>query len=228
MAPTDGRFRNIAKDRAADPAAGPDAAAALAAAAAHLPGDAPADHRDALAKVRDALAARDPGDGDTDGDDGDDPADPAEGRRLVGSVDEALDRAAAEYPGRLARAFNSKSDAAGYPYLWPDRVYEGLKFLATTYRDAKTGAAPCRDLRAACKQASKLEYSSNQSNTTKGQFAEDYETTWRGKTVPLDAHIGHGNNRDPRYSVRIAFHYDQEEKKVVLGYLGQHQRTRAT
>ena len=39
--------------------------------------------------------------------------------------------------------------------------------------------------------------------------------------------FGTGNGH-PRGTIRIAFLWDAERKKVVVGYIGRHQRTRAT
>ncbi|WP_171188834.1 hypothetical protein [Alienimonas chondri] len=144
------------------------------------------------------------------------------------SVDAALSRAAEEYPQALAFAFNSKSVREGYPYRHPDRVYLGLKFLATTLRDALAGREPCADLDEECLRQCGLHYSPNQSASTMGQFPEDYRTVWGGEEVPLTRHLRGGNNKDPRLSVRLAFHYDRAADTVVIGYLGQHQRTRST
>ena len=148
--------------------------------------------------------------------------------RYADSVDAAFARAADEFPEALGFALNSKSVREGYPYARPDRVYLGLKFLATTLRDALAGRVPRSDLAEECVRQCELHYSPNQSASTMGQFPEDYRTVWNGEEVPLTRHLRRGNNKDPRLSVRIAFHYDKAADRVVIGYLGQHQRTRAT
>ena len=33
---------------------------------------------------------------------------------------------------------------------------------------------------------------------------------------------------DARSTIRVAWHWDEESRIVVIGYVGQHQRTRAT
>jgi hypothetical protein len=58
---------------------------------------------------------------------------------------------------------------------------------------------------------------------------KDYYTTKRnGKTIKLKSHIGKGTSKAPRYCIRVAFEYDEADRMVVVGYLGQHQKTGAT
>lgn len=61
-----------------------------------------------------------------------------------------------------------------------------------------------------------------------GKYIDDYFFTYQGKSYPLKEHIGTGSSKHPEQTVRIAFFYHEEEGKVVIGYLGQHQRTDAT
>ena len=226
--PSDVRFREAVAD-AVGKIDGPDAPrrlhAALHDAAARL-GEADAFAEkggDALGRVFDYLP--EPPDADRLREDD---ADDAAGTEHVESVDAALARAAAEFPDALAYAFNSKSAHEDYPYQRPDQVYLGLKFLATTLREALAKRTPHPDLPGECRRQCGLRYSPNQSPTTMGQFPEGYRTVWRGEEVTLERHVGRGNNKDPRLSVRIAFHYDADEDRIVVGFLGQHQRTKAT
>ncbi len=48
------------------------------------------------------------------------------------------------------------------------------------------------------------------------------------RTYTLDEHIGKGTKGDPQYMIRIAFGWDEDIKKVVVGYIGRHQRTQAS
>ena len=208
--PSDVRFREAVSD---DPAPLRTAARRLA--------DGEADAvPPALAKVLEYLPSPEPPT--------EEEADDAPTSQYADSVDAALARIREEFPDALAFALNSKSVAEGYPYQHPDRVYLGLKFLATTLRDALSGRVPCPDLGEECVRQCGLRYSPNQSASTMGQFPEDYRTRWNGEEVPLTRHLRGGNNKDPRLSIRLAFHYDREEDVVVIGYLGQHQRTRAS
>ncbi len=61
-----------------------------------------------------------------------------------------------------------------------------------------------------------------------GQYSSDYEIIWGNKTVKLKEHLGFGTSKDPRHTIRVAFFFDSSGKKVIVGYVGLHQQTRAT
>jgi hypothetical protein len=110
----------------------------------------------------------------------------------------------------------------------PELLYGALRWLATTYYEAKTRTVSCPDLEKSCRLASGFRYAWSQSEVTMGQYSADYEIKLRGKVVKLREHLAYGTGRDPRRTVRIAFVWDGERKHVVVGYIGQHQQTRAS
>ncbi len=143
----------------------------------------------------------------------------------IESVDEAIRLALEEHPEALVGCFNSTSEEKGYPFQDPPAIYRALVFLATTYRDARAGRVPCPSLAERCFAACGMNYQPHQSATTMGRYASSYEATYKGQRYALTEHLGRGTNRDPRYSVRIAFRYHREDDVILLGFLGQHQRT---
>ena len=60
-----------------------------------------------------------------------------------------------------------------------------------------------------------------------GQFEEYYEIVVDGRKGNLEEHIGTGNGY-ARGTIRIAFLWEADRRKVVVGYIGRHQRTTAT
>ena len=58
------------------------------------------------------------------------------------------------------------------------------------------------------------------------KYREWYETLADGKTWYLGAHIGKGTSRDPRHTIRIGFARDEEGHRVIMGFIGLHQRNR--
>jgi hypothetical protein len=104
-------------------------------------------------------------------------------------------------------------------------LYGALRWLATTYWKSKSGAESCPDLNASCRRACGFRYVAHQSDVTMGKYGSDYEVTWKGKVVKLKEHLGFGTGFDPRRTVRIAFFYDKPSRRVVVGYVGQHQST---
>lgn len=143
----------------------------------------------------------------------------------LGSVNDALQRVLQEHPNALIPAFNSASRWKDYPYEDPEAVYKALKFLATTYRDARAGRSSCPDLDMTLRSLCGFQYRGHQAASTMGRYQGSYEASYKGRRYELEEHVGRGINRDPRYSIRIAFTYLPEEDAVLLGYLGQHQRT---
>lgn len=141
-----------------------------------------------------------------------------------GSVEEAVRWALERYPDRLDLALNSRSSLEGNPFEDPEAVRRALACLATTYADARRGTISEPNLDEAFLAASGFRYSPHQSSTTMGRFPNHYRTVWRDRTVPLEEHLKKGTSRDPRHTIRIAFFYDEECGRVVIGYIGLHQR----
>ena len=150
----------------------------------------------------------------------------SEAPALPSTVNEAVSRAAKSFPEQLVFALNSKS-AKNSPFQKPDEVFDALAWLATVYhqRRTKPGDAPHFDklLKESC---SGWSYKPKQTDLTKEQFDEWYTTTFDGKVYDLDAHLGKGNNRDPKNTLRIAFAWDDERSQVIVGYIGLHQKNR--
>jgi hypothetical protein len=110
----------------------------------------------------------------------------------------------------------------------PELLYGALRWLATTYHDAKTRTVSCPDLEKSCRLASGFRYAWSQSEVTMGQYNSDYEIKLRGRVAKLREHLAYGTGHDPRRTIRIALVWDSESKHVVVGYIGQHQQTRAS
>jgi len=50
----------------------------------------------------------------------------------------------------------------------------------------------------------------------------EYRTTYRGQRIWLDQHFKYGNSGDLRESFCIYFHFDEDEKVVVVGHMPSH------
>lgn len=151
------------------------------------------------------------------------------GEPQVDSVRGAIAFARERFPDALLIKLNSASEE-GSPFRRPDEVYRALAWLATEYRQLRTsppGAAPDfnRRLKEVCPG---WEYRAGQSDTALGMFKTDYETVVDGTVYRLEQHIGKGSRGDPQYMIRIAFAWDGDLQKVIVGYVGRHQRTQAT
>ena len=143
------------------------------------------------------------------------------------SVREAVDRARKAFPDQLLFAPNSKSDKNS-PFLRPDEVFDALAWLATDYQQLRSnppGKPPPFDtlLKVSCPGWS---YRPHQSALTRERFDEWYRTEVDGRSYDLGAHLAKGTNHDPQTTIRIAFAWDDERDRVIVGYLGRHQRNR--
>ena len=140
-----------------------------------------------------------------------------------------LNRLVARYPNRIVLALNSRSQLCGNPFDDIQGLEAALEFLATTFWDARLGDLSGIDLDAGLRRdAPGFSYTPHQSKRTMGVHPDDYYAHWEGRKYELKAHLGKGKSHDPRHCVRIAFAVDRERDRIVIGYFGQHQRTRAS
>jgi len=103
-----------------------------------------------------------------------------------------------------------------------------MRFLAITFYRAKIGIESCTNLKAACRRESGFSYEPHQSKYTMGRFSRDYTTTHRGRRIRLEKHLGKGAGRDARHCIRVGFEFLEDEQIIVVGYIGQHQKTLAS
>lgn len=155
--------------------------------------------------------------------------DEAPPRSSVESVREAIAAAAADFPDQLFIALNSRSKD-DTPFRRPDEVFNALSWLATVYHRARTdgnGDTPDFDrmLKEVCPGWS---YIPHQSAVTIGKFKDWYYTSINGTKYELAEHVGRGSSGNPQYTIRIAFAWDDHAKRVVVGYVGHHQRSQGS
>ncbi len=146
----------------------------------------------------------------------------------IENVSDAVRYAEDMFPDRLLLKTNSKSQVRDNPFEKPEAVWEALKWLATDYRDARAGVSSVPDFDLSVREACGWQYKSDQHETTRNKYREWYTTKTNNKTYWLLEHIGTGSSKDGRHTIRVAFDWDKDEKLVVVGYIGQHQRTDAT
>ena len=140
-----------------------------------------------------------------------------DGSITVDSVREAIALAQETFPDRLLIKLNSKSEQ-DTSFESPGEVFDVLAWLATAYRKA-----PPELIGEACPG---WFYRANQSETTMGRFRDWYRTRLDGATWDLSSHVGKGSSHDPRHTIRIAFAWDEGNERVIVGFVGLHQRNR--
>ena len=143
------------------------------------------------------------------------------------SVAHALEIAERRFADRLVFKFNSASEP-DYPYDTPADVWNALEWLATAYYDSHTGKISIPNLSDSLREVSRFRYTPHQSGTTIGMYPDSYYTRINGHKVLLKEHMGAGIDRSPTNSIRIAFNWDKQSGKVIVGYIGLHQHNRKT
>lgn len=98
-------------------------------------------------------------------------------------------------------------------------VFEALGMLATTYRAVKLSMVSRDELKA---RADQLGLFLGGSVQFAGEYGDAYFVQHGGRRRLLDQHIGRGSSRDPRYSLRIYYFWDDDAQRVVVGWLPSH------
>ena len=135
----------------------------------------------------------------------------------VRSVRDAIAQAREMFPDRLLIKLNSRSNE-DTPFANPPEVLDALAWLATAYRNGPTDRIG--------ETCPGWFYKSNQSASTMGQFPDWYRTRVNGTAWKLAAHLGKGASHDPHHTIRIAFAWDEPNERVIVGFMGLHQRNR--
>ena len=147
---------------------------------------------------------------------------------MIENVQAAVELAQQRFRGKLHFAPNSESSIESNPYTRPEKVWEALQWLATTYYNSKMGQLRVTDFDWSIKEACGWWYKGDQGETTLTRYRNSYTAYAYGKTYWLAEHIGKGTNFDARYTIRIAFDWDDDMRQVIIGYIGRHQQTDAS
>lgn len=65
-------------------------------------------------------------------------------------------------------------------------------------------------------------YAGGMSDITKGKTDQAYIALYEGQRVDISKHIKLGRAFDPRYTLRLHFHWDAERAKIVVHHAGEH------
>ncbi len=143
----------------------------------------------------------------------------------IEDVQTAIESAARDFKDRLI-FIDGRVQKETREFEEPELLYAALNWLATVYWNAKAGVERCADLDKSCREFCQFRYSAHQSEITMGMFSTDYEVDWESHKIKLKEHVGFGTSTEPRHTIRVAFFFDSTKRKVVIGYVGQHQATR--
>ncbi len=151
-------------------------------------------------------------------------------RSSIQDVGSAVEMAKGKFRGKLLFLLNSKSEVEDNTFDSPLQVWDALEWLATTYHPSRAGELSEPDFDSSIRRACGWWYKGHQNDSTinNRKYRHWYTTKDNGKTYRLNEHIGTGTNKDPRYTIRLAFDWDKDRQRVVIGFIGQHQQTDAT
>jgi hypothetical protein len=151
------------------------------------------------------------------------------GELVIQSVQEAIQSAREIYKDKLAFALNSQSDE-DTPFEKPNDVVKVFEWLATTYRDAKRGERNCPDLDLSIREFidGNWLWRGGQAEYTANAFSNWYECTYEGDRYQVLEHVGSGKSKKPEQTIRIAFTWLESTQLVLIGYIGQHQKSGKT
>ena len=152
----------------------------------------------------------------------------AEDAPQIASVNDAVELARSRFRQEMVFAPNSESNIEDNPFTDPQRVWQALQWLGTTYFASRMGRLRVTDFDQSIKEACGWWYKGDQGETTLSRYEKSYTTRVDGKRHSLEEHIGKGTTFDARYTIRIAFDWDRERRQVIVGYIGRHQQTGAS
>ena len=106
-------------------------------------------------------------------------------------------------------------------YHAPQHVYDALELLANEYQRLKKGEIAHPQFMLRCAEVG-VDYTRSVDRSVAGEAGEEYFVRWKGRRRFLNHHLGRGTARDPRFTLRIYFTWDDEDEVVVVGWLPSH------
>ena len=132
-----------------------------------------------------------------------------------------LDEWAAQNSERIVILPRALSAARKSEYADPAAVFAALEVLASTYPAVKMGLAHRNKIKDELTLLN-MDIGGSVDPVRAGMAGSEYEIRWGGRKRFLDQHIKKGVSREPRFSLRIYFTWDEESERVIVGWLPGH------
>ena len=129
-----------------------------------------------------------------------------------------------KYPDRIIIHPRAKTDIEKSNFNKYNLFFNILEWLSTNYHESKSGIRPCSNLEFCCQMETGAKYIPHQHQQTMKGFETEYFRSYNGKKVAFEEHIKVGVSRDSEESLRVAFYWDNENNKVVVGFVKLHQK----
>lgn len=149
--------------------------------------------------------------------------------KLPQTLAEVVDIKSRMHADRLLFAEEAFTSASGYYQCEViDKAWEILGHMAGTLYDLKFNSGKSVDLARVFGEKTGFEYARTEGRQTKANKAlcNSRKITVDGKEYEIWPHVCHGN-REPKM-IRIHFAFDDELKKIVIGYVGPHMTNATT
>ncbi len=104
-------------------------------------------------------------------------------------------------------------------------VYKCLMLLGDDFYRYKKGNLKPDDLKAKCDEL-RIEDTPSISDSSAGEQGDTYFVDYNGKRCKLERHLRNGTSRDPARCLRIYYFWDDEDEKIVIGWLPSHLQTK--
>lgn len=128
------------------------------------------------------------------------------------------------YPGRLLFTPTAERSMKRCAFKDIDRFDSCLELMATKlWPMYHSGEGRMHDL--LCDfEAKSISFAGSTAATTQGR-SSDYQRTYKGKPVDIGRHFKLGTAWDPTLTMRIHFHWDEEDRQIVIHHAGEHLKT---
>lgn len=130
------------------------------------------------------------------------------------------------YPGRIVLHSRAERELKKFEFEDVSFVYEVIMLMGTEYyKMKKYGFDYVEAYEQKCAELG-IEETITGSDSSLGEYKEDYYVKHHNKKMKLDRHIKKGVSRDARETMRIYFFWDSENSEIVIGSICQHLRTK--
>lgn len=146
-----------------------------------------------------------------------------------GCVEEAVCSAQTAFSDTLIFQESAVESARESPFKQPKKVYQALLAMhevCQSWRQSRSTKTAIGSPEQSF--ASKgFTYKARESMTSKGKWADEYETTYRGNRVSIEQHLALGKG-GPDTCLRIHFYTDDKDQKYVIAHVGRHKTNTRT
>ncbi len=129
------------------------------------------------------------------------------------------------YAGRIVLHQRAKKGIKNAVFSDIKLLCQAVDCLGSDYYDMKLGKIRPEEYKCRLSKLH-LEDSLTISDSSAGEYKEQYNVTVEGKKHKLDRHIKYGVSRDPRECLRIYYYWDDESNMIVIGNMPAHLENR--